>query len=71
MEQKYISERHGRFGEIMICELCGKDVPRLHKVVIEGVIMNVCDECAKFGKEAEEKEERLYGRGRSTHRGLS
>ena len=51
MEQKYISERHGRFGEIMICELCGKDVPRLHKVVIEGVIMNVCDECAKFGKE--------------------
>ncbi len=35
----------------MICELCGKDVPRLHKVVIEGVIMNVCDDCAKFGKE--------------------
>ncbi|AGB05389.1 putative transcription factor, MBF1 like protein [Aciduliprofundum sp. MAR08-339] len=35
----------------MICELCGKDVPRLHKVVIEGVIMNVCDDCARFGKE--------------------
>ncbi len=51
MEQKYISERHGRFGDIMICELCGRDVPRLHKVVIEGVIMNVCDDCAKFGKE--------------------
>ncbi len=35
----------------MICELCGRDVPRLKKVVIEGVILNVCDECAKFGKE--------------------
>ncbi len=35
----------------MICELCGKDVPRLHKVIIEGVVLNVCDECAKFGKE--------------------
>ncbi len=35
----------------MICELCGKDVPRLHRVVIEGVIMNVCSDCAKFGKE--------------------
>jgi len=38
-------------GEPMICELCGRDVPRLKKVVIEGVIMNVCNECAKFGKE--------------------
>ncbi len=35
----------------MICELCGRDVPRLKKVIIEGVILNVCDECAKFGKE--------------------
>lgn len=38
-------------GDSMICELCGRDVPRLKKVVIEGVIMNVCNECAKFGKE--------------------
>lgn len=35
----------------MICELCGRDVPRLKKVIIEGVVLNVCDECAKFGKE--------------------
>ena len=35
----------------MICELCGRDVPRLKRVVIEGVILNVCDDCAKFGKE--------------------
>ncbi len=40
----------------MICELCGKDVPRLHRVVIEGVIMNVCDDCAKFGKELKKNE---------------
>ncbi len=40
----------------MICEMCGRDVPRLKKVVIEGVIMNVCYECAKFGKEIKGKE---------------
>ncbi len=40
----------------MICELCGKDVPRLHRVVIEGVIMNVCDDCARFGKEVKKGE---------------
>jgi len=33
----------------MICEVCGKNVPRLRKVLIEGAIMNVCDECAKLG----------------------
>ena len=36
---------------MMICELCGKEVSHLKKVIIEGVILNVCDECAKFGKE--------------------
>ena len=40
----------------MICELCGKDVPRLKKVIIEGVIMNVCNDCAKFGKEVKGNE---------------
>ena len=35
----------------MICELCGRDVPHLKKVIIEGVVLNVCDECAKFGTE--------------------
>ncbi len=33
----------------MICEVCGKNVPRLRKVLIEGAVMNVCDECAKLG----------------------
>jgi len=40
----------------MICELCGKNVPRLHRVVIEGVILNVCDDCAKFGRELKKNE---------------
>ncbi|MEM0150506.1 MAG: multiprotein bridging factor aMBF1 [Thermoplasmata archaeon] len=39
----------------MICEVCGKEVPRLKKVIIEGAIMNVCDECAKLGIPVEEK----------------
>lgn len=33
----------------MICEVCGKNVPRLRKVLIEGAVMNVCDNCAKLG----------------------
>ncbi len=42
----------------MICEMCGKDVPRLHRVMIEGAILNVCDSCARFGVPVEEKHER-------------
>ncbi len=33
----------------MICEMCGKDVPRLQTVLIEGTRLRVCSECAKFG----------------------
>jgi len=36
----------------MICEMCGKDVTFCKKVTIEGVHLEVCAECAKFGKEA-------------------
>jgi len=36
----------------MICELCGKDVTFCKKVTIEGVQLEVCPECAKFGIEA-------------------
>ncbi len=42
----------------MICEVCGKDVPKLHKVLIEGAIMNVCDECAKLGVPIEKEEKK-------------
>ncbi|XRO77431.1 multiprotein bridging factor aMBF1 [Methanocaldococcus sp. 10A] len=33
-----------------MCELCGKLVDKLYKVMIEGSEMQVCKECAKFGK---------------------
>ncbi len=36
----------------MLCELCGKDVTFSKKVTIEGVQLQVCAECAKFGIEA-------------------
>jgi len=35
----------------MQCELCGRDVRRTKRVIIEGVVLNVCNECAKFGVE--------------------
>jgi putative transcription factor len=37
---------------LMVCEMCGKDVTFCKKVVIEGVLLEVCTECAKFGTEA-------------------
>ena len=37
----------------MDCEMCGKKVPRLEKVRIEGAVLNVCDSCAKLGTPAE------------------
>ncbi len=36
------------------CEICGRK-PAKHKAVIEGVVMQVCDDCVKFGKEIVEK----------------
>ncbi|MDP8011234.1 MAG: multiprotein bridging factor aMBF1 [Thermoplasmata archaeon] len=40
----------------MICEVCGKNVPRLRKVLIEGAVMNVCDDCAKLGTPIEKND---------------
>jgi len=36
----------------MLCEMCGKQVTFCKKVTIEGVLLDVCAECAKFGNEA-------------------
>lgn len=33
------------------CEMCGKEVPSLTTVRIEGAEIDVCDECAEFGTE--------------------
>jgi putative transcription factor len=40
----------------MICEMCGKNVTFCKKVTIEGVQLEVCSECAKFGIESKMKE---------------
>ncbi len=41
---------------LMICELCGKDATFLRKVTVEGVQLQVCTECAKFGIESKKEE---------------
>ncbi len=33
----------------MICEMCGMEVPKLHKTSIEGSNLSVCQNCLKFG----------------------
>jgi putative transcription factor len=40
---------------LMICEMCGKNVTFLRKVTIEGVSLEVCTECARFGVEAKKE----------------
>ncbi len=35
----------------MICELCGKDAPRTRTVSVEGSLLSVCGDCARFGSE--------------------
>ena len=39
----------------MNCELCGKVMDRYHEVIIDGVKMRVCHDCAKYGKEVAKK----------------
>ncbi|EQB65696.1 MAG: hypothetical protein AMDU3_IPLC00002G0333 [Thermoplasmatales archaeon I-plasma] len=39
----------------MNCELCGKVMDRYHEVIIDGVTMKVCHDCAKYGKEVTRK----------------
>lgn len=36
----------------MICEICGKDFPHLKKVIVDGVPLMVCQNCARFGEES-------------------
>ncbi|MBS3143530.1 TIGR00270 family protein [Candidatus Woesearchaeota archaeon] len=32
------------------CEICGRNFGNLEKAIVEGVIINVCHDCSKFGK---------------------
>jgi len=34
----------------MLCEMCGKDVESTSRVRIEGTVLNLCADCARFGK---------------------
>lgn len=38
------------FYEFMLCEICGKDVPKLVRAEIEGAELMVCPECSSLGK---------------------
>ena len=49
----------------MRCEMCGKEVPYLKTVVIEGAVLKVCEDCARFGKEISPKEAKKYVRASS------
>jgi len=40
---------------LMECELCGKETNDLIEAVIEGSLLKVCRDCAKFGKIKKEK----------------
>ncbi len=44
----------------MRCELCGKEVPYLKKVMVEGTVLNVCKDCASFGQPVSEKDAIKY-----------
>jgi len=33
----------------MLCEMCGKEVPLTSRVRLEGSVLSVCPECARFG----------------------
>ncbi len=35
----------------MLCELCGKETPRTRTVTVEGSVLSVCGDCARFGSE--------------------
>jgi len=37
----------------MECELCGKNLEHARKAQVEGSILNVCDECVKYGTEVQ------------------
>ena len=37
----------------MPCEMCGKEVPRLRRVQIGSSVLEVCNECAKFGADVQ------------------
>lgn len=35
---------------IIECTICGKEIRKINKAVVEGTMVGVCDDCLKFGK---------------------
>lgn len=52
----------------MICEMCGTETNNIKRINIEGSLLSVCPNCAKFGvePEIEPKSESARSRGRTT-----
>ena len=50
----------------MICEMCGIEVPRLKRIVIEGSSLNVCTNCEKFGQDQAASDEAEVAFGKDT-----
>ena len=44
----------------MRCEMCGKEVPYLKRVLIEGAVLNVCRDCAASGTPVSDKDAMKY-----------
>ncbi|MFQ5884925.1 MAG: multiprotein bridging factor aMBF1 [Thermoplasmata archaeon] len=42
----------------MLCELCGGEVPRTRRVIVEGTALDVCSKCSKFGVAPQKSEDR-------------
>lgn len=40
----------------MECALCGQNFPKLNRAIVEGTVIEVCDNCLKFGTKIAEKE---------------
>ncbi len=45
--------------------MCGKEVPYLKTALVEGAVLRVCDRCARFGEEIDEREAKKYEKGSS------
>jgi putative transcription factor len=37
------------------CDMCGKTIDRIYKTMVEGVLMDLCDDCSKFGEVVSER----------------
>ncbi len=37
------------------CDMCGKTIDTIYKTMVEGVLMDLCDDCCKFGEVVSER----------------